>query len=389
MYIILSLVLSMACGFIFIPQILKTCKNLQLYDKPNERKVHKANIPRLGGLSFLPSMAAAVILAMAVYFYTTGREVIVISSWSCYFLIGAIIIYAVGVFDDINELKPLTKFFWQIVAACMIPASGLWINNLYGIFGIYEIPFWLGAPITVFVIVFINNAINLIDGIDGLSSGLSLIALTGFLWVFYNKNMMIYSMLISGMIGILIAYMYFNIFGKAEKNRKIFMGDSGSLTLGYVLGFLLVETSMDMGDQRLFVSNPLLTSFSLIAVPVFDVVRVILIRLRTHKAIFGADKNHIHHKMLYLGFTQHQALLLILTMALCYIALNALLMNEDIDSTLIVVIDVAIYVAFNLFASHVKRVRIRKGLEPMEEPTPQINLEQEETEPSKTTTTVA
>ena len=134
-----------------------------------------------------------------------------------------------GIVDDILGLSPLIKFIVQIIAACALPLSGLYINNMYGFFGIHEIPYYIGFPLTVLTIVFIDNAINLIDGIDGLAASLSIIALSGFLYMFIVQNVWSYSILIAGLIGVLVAFMYFNLFGSAENNRKIFMGDSGSL----------------------------------------------------------------------------------------------------------------------------------------------------------------
>lgn len=360
LFILVTFVISMCCGFVLIPQILRLCKMLNLYDKPNERKVHKSAVPRLGGISFMPSMFLATILALAAYFNITGREVIILSSWSCYFAISVLIIYVLGLLDDISELDAKLKFVVQIVAATLIPVSGMWINNLYGIFGIYEIPFWVGAPLTVFLIVFIDNAINLIDGIDGLSASLSLIALIGFLFNFLSRGMMMYGMLIAGLMGVLITYLYFNIFGKVEKNRKIFMGDSGSLTLGFILGFMVVETSMDR--QMISSSiNPLLTSASLLIIPMFDVCRVILVRLRDHHPIFGADKNHIHHKLMFAGLSQHKSLILIIGFAISFIVLNHVLLNVySVSSTWIVITDIIVYSAFHILVSYFIRRRNRR-----------------------------
>lgn len=357
-FIIITFFISLGCGFFLIPQILRLCKTLNLYDRPNNRKVHKCAIPRLGGLCFMPSMFLATALALAAYFYVTGREVIILNSWSCYFAIGMMCIYMLGLLDDISELRPTVKFVVQIIAASLIPLSGLWINNLYGILGIYEIPFWVGAPLTVFLIVFIDNAINLIDGIDGLSASLSLIALMGFLLLFMSRAMMMYGMLIAGLMGVLVTYLYFNLFGKAEKNRKIFMGDSGSLTLGFILSFLVIESSMDQ-NTTLQLTNPLLTTLSLILVPMFDVIRVILVRMRDHLPIFGADKNHIHHKLMYAGLSQHKSLIVIIFFALSFIVVNNLLIDV-ISPTLIIVIDTVIYSLFHVIASIIIRRRNRR-----------------------------
>ena len=153
-----------------------------------------------------------------------------------------------GIADDIVGVKAKTKFVFQIAAASLLPLSGLYINNLYGFCGIHEIPFAVGFPLTVLCIAFIDNAMNLIDGIDGLASGLALIALAGFIYGFYCIQLYIYCILIAGLMGILLAYTYYNIFGKPEKGLKIFMGDSGSLTLGFMLSFFTIKFAMSRPD---------------------------------------------------------------------------------------------------------------------------------------------
>ena len=187
-YILLSFVLSMVCGLVFIPLIIRYCKRKNLFDLPDKRKVHKNAIPRLGGVSFMPSMIVTGLVALLVYDGVTGDQHVTLSLWSCLFFISLLLIYAVGIIDDLIGLDATTKFFVQIVAATLMPLSGLYINNLYGFLGFQEIPAYVGMPLTVFIIVFIDNAINLIDGIDGLAGGLALLGLSGFLACFISEE---------------------------------------------------------------------------------------------------------------------------------------------------------------------------------------------------------
>ena len=346
-FTILAFLLSMVCGFIVIPSILNFCYSRKLFDIPEARKIHTQAIPRMGGLAFLPSMLLAFVGAVFVAANATGREQFTLNLWTLMFMISLFMIYAVGVVDDIVGLGAKTKFAVQIVAATMLPLSGLYINNLYGFCGITEIPFWLGAPLTVFVIVFIDNAINLIDGIDGLAGGLALMSLFGFLVCFAREGVWSYCVLISGLMGVLVAYLYFNLWGKPERNRKIFMGDTGSLTLGFVLGFLVVKFAMNNTHIMPFRSDSLLLSYTLLIVPCFDVVRVIITRLRDRQPLFKADKRHIHHKLLRCGLSQHKALVVILCFALFFDAIN-LALYPSVPVTLIVAIDIIIYMGFHL-----------------------------------------
>ena len=347
-YLLGAFLLSTICGFVFTPVILDFCKRKKLYDIPNERKVHKKAIPRLGGISFFPSMMTAFVVLL-FFLSNTQQQQIEVNIWSASFLMGTAVIYVVGIVDDLIGLNARTKFTAQLLTACLLPLSGLYVNNLYGLFGIHEIPYLVGIPLTVFLIVFIDNAINLIDGIDGLASGLSLIALTGFLvyFIHYDVFMHSYSILVCGMIGALVAFMYFNLFGKTERNNKIFMGDSGSLTLGFALGFLAMKCAMD--NTLIWPTRPeaIIVPMSLLFVPSADVVRVTLHRLFHHRPIFDADKNHIHHKLLRLGMTQHQALIFIIALALFYDGMNYVLLSY-LSSTWILIIDVLLYCFINM-----------------------------------------
>ena len=329
-----------------IPQILNYCKKRNLYDIPNSRKIHNNAIPRLGGITFLPSMLLTFLLAIAVYALYAQQQ-ISLSLWTTMFIISLMMIYTIGIIDDLIGLGAGVKFAVQILAASLMPLSKLYINNLYGLFGVYEIPFAVAAPLTVFIIVFITNAFNLIDGIDGLAASLALIALAGFLLCFVREGVWTYGILIAGLMGVLVAYLYYNIWGKESKNRKIFMGDSGSLTIGFILGFLFVKFTMDNPNVMPFRKDSLLLSYTLLIVPCFDVARVILKRIRERQHIFQADKNHIHHKLLKAGCNQHQALVVIVMLTLLFIVINHIL-DYFLPTTVIIAADIALYVAFHL-----------------------------------------
>jgi len=347
-YMVGSFVVSMVCGFVCIPAIIDFCVKRGLYDLPDGRKIHKTNIPRLGGICFLPSMFLAFLIAMIVFDNFSLDRHLEMSMWSFFFFVSLLLIYVVGFIDDMIGLGAGVKFAVQIVATTLMPIAGLYINNLYGLFGIYNIPFWVGAPLTVFVMVFIVNAMNLIDGIDGLCGSLALLALGGFMACYAGENVWTYCVLIAGLMGVLIAFLYFNVFGKPEKHRKIFMGDTGSLTLGFILAFLFVKFSMDNPYVKPFSRDSMLLAYTLLIVPVFDVTRVIIVRSHHHKPIFSADKNHLHHKLMRAGLSQHKALGFIVISAVLYIALNMMLYkfcSTCIDNVVgvIVVIDIMLW----------------------------------------------
>ena len=290
----------------------------------------------------MPSVLITFIV-MLFYAYSKGQHIMV-NLGSAGFLLGTVILYITGILDDLIGLKAKTKLVVQTAAACLLPFTGSYLNNLYGLFGINEIPYCIGVPLTLFIIVFIDNAINMVDGIDGLASGLSILALTGYLayFMFYNVFLYSYCILIAGLIGTLIAFMFFNIFGETEKNNKLFMGDSGSLTLGFTLGFFAIKCAMD--DTAIWPYRPeaIIVPISLLFVPAADMVRVSFCRLFDHLPLCKADKNHIHHKLMQAGMTQHQAFGTIIGMALLIDVTNYCLFSI-IGGTWVLVIDIIIY----------------------------------------------
>ena len=146
---------------------------------------------------------------------------------------------------------------------------------------------------------------------------------------------------------VMVAFAYFNLFGKAERNTKLFMGDSGSLSLGFTLGFLAVKCAMQNTNIWPYRPEAIIVPITLLFVPTADVVRVTLYRFKHHKPLFDADKNHIHHKLMRTGMNQHQALGIILAMALGYIAINGLL-YQVFHATIIVIIDIVLYCIVNM-----------------------------------------
>ena len=346
--IIGTFILSMGCGMFFIPTVLKFCKKKKLYDIPTLRKVHSAPIPRLGGIAFIPSMMISAVAVLLIIATNNIQDKISLSMWSVGFILSLSIIYSVGIIDDLIGLNAKVKFVAQILAASIMPICGLQINDLYGLFGIYEIPSVVGIPLTILVFVFIDNALNLIDGIDGLATSLSIIALLGFFYCFIPYDLIAYEVMIAGLLGVLVVYLYFNMWGKVEKGTKIFMGDSGSLTLGFFLAFLFVKAIAVNPNVMPMSPKRVLIAYSLLIIPTFDVVRVVLHRIRNRKPIFDADKSHIHHKFLAMGYNQHYTLFIIILLALAFIGTNVIPGNMSVGLTGILLIDIALYTMLHI-----------------------------------------
>lgn len=332
-----------------MPPLLKFCKIRGLYDAPNERKVHNNNIPRLGGVLFAPAMTIGMGAAIALMMLR--NEMLFPIRLSTFLLfIALFLIFIIGIIDDLVGLKAQIKFGVQFISALIMPICNLYINNLYGFCGIHEIPVWVGYPLTVFVALLIINAINLIDGIDGLASGLGIMLLVSFCLIFNSMESIPYSVFLAGLIGSLLVFFFFNMFGSPEKHTKTFMGDTGSLVLGYAITYITIKYAMfnplviSSAKLPVDLANPILVSYTLVIVPVFDLIRVAFERIIRGVPMFHPDKTHIHHLFLAAGLSMHKSLACILSLQVMFDIANYLLYNKcSLSSTWIVVFDVAFY----------------------------------------------
>ena len=357
LFIILAFVISASVARLIIPRILLISLRKKLFDMPSERKVHKRAIPRLGGVSFFPTilLSSCGVFALRIlmgYDVPALRAVYLLPE--CLFLVcGMTLLYLTGIADDLVGVRYRQKFVIQIICASFFPLAGLWIKNFYGLFGLYALPAWIGMPFTVLLVVFVTNAINLIDGIDGLASGLSSVALLVFGFLFMQKELWTYSMLAFATFGVLVPFFYYNVFGSAERARKIFMGDTGSLTLGYVLSFLAIKYSQYNPDVTPYTEGAFVIAFSTLIVPAFDVIRVVMVRVRSGKSPFEPDKNHIHHKFLAMGFTPRKAMITILLISCAFSAVNILFMPY-VNNTIMLIGDITVWVGLNLWWDRVR-----------------------------------
>ncbi|MDE6794622.1 MAG: undecaprenyl/decaprenyl-phosphate alpha-N-acetylglucosaminyl 1-phosphate transferase, partial [Muribaculaceae bacterium] len=253
----------------------------------------------------------------------------------------------------------MAKFIVQILAALLICSSGMYVDNLYGFLWMTDLPGWFAFLTTAFVVVFVVNSINLIDGIDGLASGLSTVALVFYAVVFFKGSEFVYSMLASAAVGTLLPFFYYNVFGNAKRQKKIFMGDTGALTTGMILVFCAIAVLHT--DSGILVDdyNPVIVAFSPLIIPCFDVVRVYLHRVARHRNPFLPDKSHIHHKLLALGLNQRLALIVIMVWSALFILVNIIL-SYYFNPTAIVIADILIWSIANIIMSKAIRNRERE-----------------------------
>ena len=322
LFLIEGFLLSLVLGMTIIPKILLISYKKRLFDMPDSRKVHQIPIPRLGGISFFPVILITLCFVIGVQFYIGYPIKNFPANEFLFFTVGGMLLFLVGVADDLIGVGYRYKFLVQILAALLIVWPGEWFNTLGGLFGINELPMALGVLFTVFVVVYITNAINLIDGIDGLASGLSCIALFVLGLICVIEKDCVYALLAFSTLGIIVPFWFYNVFGNAKRGHKLFMGDTGSLILGYIISLLVIHLShVDAGIEVIGHFNMVL-AFSTLIVPLFDVVRVVLHRIREKKNPFLPDKNHFHHKLLRAGMRPRAVMVMILFIALFFVAFN-------------------------------------------------------------------
>lgn len=358
------LIVALLTGFI-IPQILLIAFRKNLFDEVDPRKIHQGAVPRLGGIAFFPTILFSILLIIGVgrrCFPDILNEILLQSSVSglCFITCSLVAIYLVGMTDDLIGVKYRAKFIAQLLAAVLIVVGGIYFDNLHGFLGVYKLPYLLTILLTVFLIIFITNAINLIDGIDGLASGLSAIACAFYGYVFFKYGIHIYGMLAFATMGALASFFYYNVFGDARNYRKIFMGDTGALTIGLMLSTLSIRICQ-IEDFTADV-NPAVIGLSPLLIPCFDVVRVSIHRIKARRNPFLPDKTHIHHKLLALGMSQRFAMPTIVVSNVILIMLNYLLCRY-IDITLLFVLDLVLWVVVNsLLTRAIRNREMQTGL---------------------------
>lgn len=358
--VILGFVMATILGLFIIPRVLVISFRKRLFDMPDVRKVHSCPIPRLGGVTFFP-VIVLVMCSISLFELYNGRFPSVMIGYNLLnemlcLLIGLMLLYIVGVCDDLIGVRYSRKFIVQILASAFLPLSGLYIHNFYGLFGWYEIPPLLGASFTILLTVFVINAINLIDGIDGLASGLCMIAFSIFGVGLGMNGWWMYTMLAFVCVGVLIPFFLYNVFGKAERGHKIFMGDTGSLTLGFIISLLGIKYIVSMEEVGSVSDGwPLVIAFSVLLVPCLDVFRVVLSRLQRHVNPFKPDRTHFHHKMLEMGFTPRKALIFIELISVSFIVFTMLLVHVGVLAYWVFIYDIVLWTLLNIWLSRIIR----------------------------------
>jgi UDP-N-acetylmuramyl pentapeptide phosphotransferase/UDP-N-acetylglucosamine-1-phosphate transferase len=283
--------MSFFVAFTAIPIVIKISESKKLFDIPCDRKIHTRSISSLGGIGIF----AALIFSISVIIpFATAP-------WIQYFTAAAVIIFFLGLKDDLLLLSPMKKFTGQLIASCLLVYLGHFqITSMHGFMGIQELHPFISIGFTYLTILVVINAFNLIDGVDGLAGVLGLISTMFFGYIFLLENEMAFAALSFSMASALVAFLIFNI-----TPAKIFMGDTGSLLLGLVNAVLVVHfINFETSEKSVlhFKAAPAL-GFAVLFIPLLDTLRVTLIRVYNGKSPFEPDQKHLHHLLLKRGYS--------------------------------------------------------------------------------------
>lgn len=301
-------------GLVFMPLVLKIAKERNFVVKPNKRTSHVGAIPTVGGLDIFISF-----LIFYVVFSYNHFE------YSHYLMAGVTLILMTGFIDDLIDLSAIIKLAGEILAGVfLIVFADIRITSLFGLFGIYELNLFWSYVISFISLVGITNALNLIDGVDGLASGLGMLYSLVFALYFQATGDVYMAILAYALIGSLAVFFLYNVFGGTR--RKIFMGDSGSLLLGFMMSwfvfhFMQLNAIPEELPSMLVVPAAPAVAFCILFVPLFDTMRVMITRIKKKTSPFKPDRNHMHHLLLKTGLKHRQVTFVALLVSCLFIAL--------------------------------------------------------------------
>jgi UDP-GlcNAc:undecaprenyl-phosphate/decaprenyl-phosphate GlcNAc-1-phosphate transferase len=296
--LLLTASVSFIISFLAIPVVLQIANQKKLYDVPDERKVHTHAVASLGGVGIFGGFLLASLLSI---------QGLVNPEFQYYFA-AALVIFFLGLKDDLVVLSASKKFIGQMVAASILIHLGeIRIDSMYGLFGFYELPEGFALALSYLTIIVIINSFNLIDGIDGLAASLGILTMLIFGTYFFINGYQAYALLAYALAGSLVAFLIFN-----HHPAKIFMGDSGSLMIGLINAILVIKFINTASDPTVNVPvvSAVAVGFSILIIPLLDTLRVFAIRIFNGRSPFTPDKNHIHHLLLSWGLG-HSAVTLV------------------------------------------------------------------------------
>jgi len=347
--ILLGTAIAFIITFAAIPIIIQVANAKQLFDHPDERKIHSLPIPSLGGLGIFAGFILSCLLTITFY-NIPGFQ---------FFFAAALVIFFLGLKDDILVISPLKKFVGQILAAFLIiTKGGLVIDSMHGFLGVEALPEVFSVAFTYLTVVLIINSFNLIDGVDGLAGSLGLMTSLVFGVYFYLIGEVEYASLAFCLSGSVAAFLIFN-----HSPAKIFMGDTGSMLIGMVNAILVVKF-IGVADHP---ASPLplhaspAIGMAILVVPLFDTLRVFSLRILNRRSPFTPDRNHIHHLMMDLGLSHSVITYTLVGVNMLVIGAVYALRNMDCTALILgMTVLTSLFTAILFYTSRKHRIRVRE-----------------------------
>ncbi|MCR5471278.1 MAG: undecaprenyl/decaprenyl-phosphate alpha-N-acetylglucosaminyl 1-phosphate transferase [Prevotella sp.] len=351
------LLLSIGLAMYIIPRILVVSVKKDLNLPPRYTDKGHRNVPRLGGVSLFPILVVSVGLAAVSCLMFDWRTLLSGEDEDTFVqftfaIAGLTTMYLLGVMDDLIGVSLVSKLVIEFLAALLIPLSGLWLDDLHGLLGIYELPYWIGLLGTVMTVMFITNAIPMLDDVDGLASGMAMIAFSVLGALSLIADMPFLLMICSAMVGMLFPFFFRNVMGWRIGWRNIYLGDTGGLTIGYMLSFVVIALSRQGGYT--LPEGIIMVCFGTLLIPMFDVLRVAVMRTVNHRSVFSRDNNHIHHRLMMGGMGPFNVLITILLVSAFFIVLNVVGVWLDWNLSLLLVGNVACWLVLQVVISYFK-----------------------------------
>ena len=325
----LAFVIAAGVALLITPGVILLAAKTGAMDAPDARKVHKKPIPRIGGIGIYAAFMVAMLSVLSFVDVTAEVKTEIIG-----LMVGGSLIVLVGVIDDYKNLPAKVKLVGQIIAAAvLVIAFDVRIDFITDPFGDYIYTEWLAVPLTIFWIVGLTNTVNLIDGLDGLAAGVATIAAVTIMMVALQQSIMLVAVLTAALAGAAFGFLYYNF-----NPARIFMGDSGSMFLGFMLAGISV-----IGAVKSAATIALIVPILALGLPILDTTFAIVRRYRGGVPIFKPDKGHLHHRLLDLGFTQRQAVLLMYVIS-ALLGLSAVALTEVSNQLAIIIVCVVVVV---------------------------------------------
>ena len=363
-YSILLFVTCIVATVYLVPKIISVVQYKRLMDKPNQRSSHYIATPSLGGIAFY----IVFVISLSFNNYYDDFNV------SMSILPGMTILFFLGLKDDLVVFSPRTKLLGLVVACMFVLVNESFaFNNLHGFLGVYDIPLWLGILGGLFLMLGIINSFNLIDGIDGLAASIAIVTLTFFAIIFAVLGFRFSFLSSISMIGIMIGFLFFNL----SKSKKIFMGDTGSMQVGFIIAVMTMRVMTASEGQLKHLPfdssyNPIVL-IALLIVPLYDAGRVFTLRILKGKSPFSADRDHFHHLLIDAFKISHwKASLVIATFNIFFLGIILLILREFSIGAVCVVILVFL-VLMTIYSVKLKK-RIVSNLENKESKAPKIKI---------------